>query len=172
MSTVAEEYERRLWKELDQLRAETVPEGASGEDAARALMLALIGHDPEIADLFQRVRRLARTERGYLRERMQEDNPVADLERQLRGAASLRVAGAPPKESSTASVSKREWGWMLPLLLAALVVSLLVGLWLGDRILSMQSSNPARPRRELPNASDVWKPAPAPAFHPRVRHGS
>lgn len=91
MKAVTEAYEQRLWEELNSLLVQVVPEAARAEDAERAIMLALIGHDAEITDLYQRVRRLARTERGYLHERMQEDNPVATIERRIREAAASRV---------------------------------------------------------------------------------
>lgn len=91
MKAVAEAYEQRLWEKLNSLLVHVVPEGASAADAERAIMLALIGHDPEIGDLYERIRRLARTERGYLRERMQEDNPVATIERRLREEGASRT---------------------------------------------------------------------------------
>lgn len=91
MKGFTEGYEERLWEELNSLLIQVVPQGANAENAERAIMLALIGHDAEIADLYQRIRRLARTERGFLYERMQEDNPVAIIERQVREAAASRV---------------------------------------------------------------------------------
>lgn|GEM_PF-5844597 len=174
MRAVAEEYERRLWEELNLLLAEVVPEGASPENAERAIMLALIGHDAEIADLFQRMRTLARTERGYLRERMQEDSPVADLERQLREAETTPFPGGPPRQRS-AIADATSWPRMLPLLLAVLVVSFFAGLLLGDRIFSPHPPEAEPPPRELPNAGGVWRPPPSPkarAPHPRMRNGS
>jgi hypothetical protein len=91
MRAVTEGYEQRLWEELNSLLVQVVPEGASAADAERAIMLALIGHDGEIADLYERVRTLARTERGFLHERMQEDNPIAIMERRVREAAAPRI---------------------------------------------------------------------------------
>lgn len=161
MRAVAEEYERRLWEELNLLLAEVVPEGANPEDAERAIMLALIGHDGEIAGLFQRMCRLARTERGYLRERMREDNPVADLARQLRRAETTPFADDQPRQGS-AIANATSWPRMVPLLLAVLVASFFAGLLLGDRVFSPHSHEVEPPRRELPNASDVWTPAPRP----------
>jgi hypothetical protein len=84
MKGVTEAYERQLWEELNGLLAEAIPEGVSREDAQRVVLLAVMGHDREIQDLYERVRRLARTEAGYLRERMQEDNPVAAVRQRLR----------------------------------------------------------------------------------------
>lgn len=84
-SAVTEAYEQRLWEELNLLLADAVPEGADEEGALRSLLLAVTGHDTEIADLYWRVRRLARTERGFLRDRLEEDNPVSAIGRQLAG---------------------------------------------------------------------------------------
>ncbi|HET7590129.1 MAG TPA: hypothetical protein VFK14_08130 [Solirubrobacterales bacterium] len=82
---VTERYEERLWEELNLLLADAVPDGASREAAERAVLLAVTGHDAEIADLYWQVRRLARTEWGFLRERLEEDNPVSAVGRQLAG---------------------------------------------------------------------------------------
>jgi hypothetical protein len=81
---LTEAYERRLWEELNSLLAEAIPEGASPQDAERVVLLAVMGHDAEIRDLYEQVRRLARTEAGYLRERMEEDNPVSAVRQRLR----------------------------------------------------------------------------------------
>jgi hypothetical protein len=80
---VTEAYERQLWEELNALLAEAIPEGASSEEAERVVLLALMGRDPEIQELYERVKRLARTEAGYLRERMEEDNPVSAVRQRL-----------------------------------------------------------------------------------------
>lgn len=84
-AAVTEAYEERLWEELNLLLADAVPEGADEETARRSLLLAVTGHDAEIADLYWRVRRLARTERGFLRGRLDEDNPVSAIGRHLAG---------------------------------------------------------------------------------------
>jgi hypothetical protein len=81
---VTEAYERQLWEELNGLLAEAIPEGASREEAERVVLLAVMGHDTEIQNLYERVKRLARTEAGYLRERMEEDNPVSAVRKRLR----------------------------------------------------------------------------------------
>jgi hypothetical protein len=90
---VTEAYERRLWDELNSLLADTVPEGASEEEAEHVMLLAVLGlggqGTPEIRDLYEKVKRLARTERGYLRERMEEDNPVSAVRQRLRVSMEL-----------------------------------------------------------------------------------
>lgn len=80
-----EEHERRLWEELNSLLAAAVPDGASEARAEDAMLLAIMGHDSEIHDLYERVKRLARDEAGYLRERLEEDNPIARVRRRLYG---------------------------------------------------------------------------------------
>lgn len=94
MSGATEPYERQLWEELNALLADAVPEGASQEDAERMMVLAVMGHDSEIHDLYERVRRLARTGAGYLRERMEEDNPVSALRQRLRLSLELERQAA------------------------------------------------------------------------------
>lgn len=84
MTGVTEIYERRLWEELNGLLAGVVPEGAGSKDAERMKVLAVMGHDVEIQDLYERIRRLARCRAGYLRERMEEDNPVSAVRQRLR----------------------------------------------------------------------------------------
>lgn len=84
MTGVTETYERRLWEKLNGLLADVVPEDASPEGAERMKVLAVMGHDAEIGDLYEQVRRLARSRAGYLRERMEEDNPVSALRQRLR----------------------------------------------------------------------------------------
>jgi hypothetical protein len=93
MRAITEGYERRLWEELNLLLADALPEDADQEAAERAILLAVTGFDTEIKDAFDRVRRLAHTERGYLRERMQEDNPVSLVQRRLAGAVPARTRG-------------------------------------------------------------------------------
>jgi hypothetical protein len=83
IKAITDAYERRLWDELNLLLADAAPKGACREDAERSFLLAVTGHDAEIADLYWRVQRLARTEQGYLRERMEEDNPVSAIRRRL-----------------------------------------------------------------------------------------
>lgn len=83
---VTEAYEQRMWEELNALLAETAPADGGPEAAERAYFLAISGHDAEIADLYWKVRRLSGIERGYLRNRLDEDNPVAAISRRLAGS--------------------------------------------------------------------------------------
>lgn len=86
MTTVlTEPHEQRLWGELNSLLADAVPEGASEEEAEDAILLAVMGHDPEAHELYEQVKRLARDKAGYLRERLEEDNPIARVRRRLYG---------------------------------------------------------------------------------------
>jgi hypothetical protein len=85
MIAVTPEYEERLWEELNALLVDAVPEGATGEEAERTVMLAIMGHDSEAHDLHQTVRRLARERDGYLRRKLEEDNPVSRARRRLYG---------------------------------------------------------------------------------------
>ena len=86
MTGVTESYERQLWEELNVLLVEAIPDEASREEAQRTVLLAIIGmgYGTEIHDLYKRVRKLARRNRGYLRARMEEDNPVSAARRRLR----------------------------------------------------------------------------------------
>jgi hypothetical protein len=84
-SGVTEEYERQLWRELNTLLADVVPQDATGDDAERSIMLALMGHDTEVHGLHEQVRRLARERDGYLRGKLEEDNPVTRARRRLYG---------------------------------------------------------------------------------------
>jgi hypothetical protein len=81
MRAVTEDYEQQLWEELNSLLADAVPENASEDDAERAIMLAIMGHDTEIHNLHQTVRRRS----GYLRGKLEEDNPVSRARRRLYG---------------------------------------------------------------------------------------
>jgi succinate dehydrogenase/fumarate reductase flavoprotein subunit len=87
MAGVTEDYERQLWEELNSLLADAVPENASEDEAERAIMLALMGNRgyPDVYDLHQTVQRLAREGSGYLREKLEEDNPVSRARRRLYG---------------------------------------------------------------------------------------
>jgi hypothetical protein len=86
MIAVTEDYERQLWKELNLLLADAVPDDASGDEAERLIMLAIMGHDTEIYQLHETVRRLARSRpAGYLRGKLDEDNPVSRARRRLYG---------------------------------------------------------------------------------------
>lgn len=85
MRANTEGYERQLWEELNSLLADAVPEDAREEEAERAIMLAIMGHDSEIHILHQTIRKLARARSGYLRERLEEDNPVSRARRRLYG---------------------------------------------------------------------------------------
>jgi hypothetical protein len=88
-----EDYERQLWKELNALLADAIPQEAKGDDAERAIMLALMGHDSEAHALHEQVRRLAEDGDGYLREKLAEDNPVSRARRRIYGKwANLRLS--------------------------------------------------------------------------------
>lgn len=81
----AEEHEQRLWEELNSLLADAVPDGASEAQAEDCILLAIMGHDTEIGDLYAQVKRLARDAPGYLRDKLEEDNPVTRVRRRLYG---------------------------------------------------------------------------------------
>lgn len=86
MNTVTDGYEQQLWEELNILLAEVVPDCATKDQAERAIMLAVLGHDPAVADLHDTIVRLAREgEQGYLRAKLDEDNPVSRARRRLYG---------------------------------------------------------------------------------------
>ncbi|HET7588677.1 MAG TPA: hypothetical protein VFK14_00615 [Solirubrobacterales bacterium] len=82
---VTEGYERRLWEELNLLLADAVPPDATPAEAEDAVVRALTVPLTETSDLYGRIKRLAYTERGYLRERMDEDNPVTAARRRMEG---------------------------------------------------------------------------------------
>ena len=84
-SLATEVHERQLWEELNSLLADAVPDGASEAQAEDAILLAVMGHDAEIHELYEQVKRLARDEAGYLRERLEEDNPISRVRRRLYG---------------------------------------------------------------------------------------
>lgn len=85
MRAVTVEYEQRLWDELNTLLAEAVPEDATEDEAQDVILLAIRGHDTEIYELYERVKRLAKSEGGYLRDRMKEDNPITRAQKRLYG---------------------------------------------------------------------------------------
>ena len=82
---ITEDYERQLWKELNSLLADAVPDDATQDEGERLIMLAIMGHDTEIHELHERVRRIGREHAGYLREKLEEDNPVTRARRRLYG---------------------------------------------------------------------------------------
>jgi hypothetical protein len=82
---VTEEHERRLWEELNSLLVDAVPDGATKARAEDAILLAIMGHDAEIYVLYEQVRMLARETPGYLRDKLEEDNPVARGQRRRYG---------------------------------------------------------------------------------------
>jgi hypothetical protein len=82
---VTEAYEQRLWEELNDLLADKVPEGATQRQADDAILFAVLGRDDQAGELYRQVRALAKRQAGYLRERMEEDNPVAAVHRRLYG---------------------------------------------------------------------------------------
>jgi hypothetical protein len=58
---------------------------AEGEDLD-AIVFAVMGHSPEIHALYEQARKLARDNAaGYLRERFEEDSPIARARRRLYG---------------------------------------------------------------------------------------
>lgn len=79
------QHERQLWDELNSLLPEVVPEGATEPEAVDAIALAFMGHDKEVRELYERVKRLARDRAGYLRQRLEEDNPITRARRRLYG---------------------------------------------------------------------------------------
>lgn len=82
---VTEGYERRLWEELNLLLADAVPPDATPPEAEDAVVRALTVPLTDATDLYEQIKRLACTERGYLRERMGEDNPVTAARRRMEG---------------------------------------------------------------------------------------
>jgi hypothetical protein len=86
-SVVTEDHERQLWEELNSLLADAVPDGAGEVDAEDldAILFAVMGRNSELHALYERVRRLARDNAGYLRERLEEDNPIARVRRRVYG---------------------------------------------------------------------------------------
>lgn len=82
---VTEDYERQLWDELNSLLSEVVPEGATEAAAVDAIALAFMGHDQEVRELYEQVKRLARDKPGYLRECLEKDNPISRARRRLYG---------------------------------------------------------------------------------------
>jgi hypothetical protein len=44
-----------------------------------------MGYDAEVHELYERVKRVARYNAGYLRERLEEDNRIARVRRRLYG---------------------------------------------------------------------------------------
>lgn len=86
MEILTEDHERKQWERLISLLADLVPEGASQDERERAIMLALMGHDPEVHELHEQVLRLAKKGgAGYLRGKLKEDNPVTQASRRLYG---------------------------------------------------------------------------------------
>lgn len=85
MRAITEGYERQLWEELNSLLADAVPDDTSEDDAERAIMLAIMGHDSEIHTLHRTIQNLARSRSGYLRERLEDDSPITRARRRLYG---------------------------------------------------------------------------------------
>lgn len=82
---VTEEYERRLWDELNSLLAAAVPDGATKAQAEDAILFAVMGYDTAVHELYEQVKRLAGDKAGYLRERLEEDNPISRVRRRVYG---------------------------------------------------------------------------------------
>jgi uncharacterized protein YebE (UPF0316 family) len=91
MKAITKEYEQQLWKELNHLLADAVPEDASKDEGERTVMLAIMGHDTEIHALYEEVRRLARDRDGYLRGKLEENNPLSRARRRLYGKWACRA---------------------------------------------------------------------------------
>jgi hypothetical protein len=87
---VNEDYERQFWEELNSLLAEVVPSEGTEAEAEDAILVSVMGGDSEIANLYKQVRMLAWSSAGYLRERMEDDNPVSAVRRRLEGVAARR----------------------------------------------------------------------------------
>jgi hypothetical protein len=85
MRAVTEDYEQRLWEELNLLLADAVPDDANQAEAEDAVVKALRVPLTDTSELYERIKRLARSERGYLRERMEEDNPITAARRRMEG---------------------------------------------------------------------------------------
>ena len=84
-SVVTEDHEQRLWAELNSRLVGAVPDGVTKAQAEDAILFSIMGYDAEIHDLNGQVKRLARGAPGYLREKLEEDNPVARGLRRLYG---------------------------------------------------------------------------------------
>lgn len=82
---VTEDYEQRLWEELNLLLADEIPDDVTQAEAEDAVVKALRIPLTDTYELYERIKRLARTECGYLRERMEEDNPITAARRRLEG---------------------------------------------------------------------------------------
>lgn len=86
MRIATEDDERQVWDRLSSLLPEAVPDGASESEAEDSIVLACMGHDREIHGLYEQVKRLARAgEGGYVRMKLEEDNPIARVHRRLYG---------------------------------------------------------------------------------------
>lgn len=82
---VTEGYEQRLWEELNLHLADEIPDDATPAEAEDAVVKALRIPFTDTYELYERIKRLARVERGYLRERMEEDNPITAARRRMEG---------------------------------------------------------------------------------------
>lgn len=85
MKEITEKYERQLWEQLDSLLADVVADGARKEEVERAIMSAILAQDSEIRSLHRQIQNLARSQSGYLRERLKEDSPLTRARRRLYG---------------------------------------------------------------------------------------
>lgn len=85
MKAVTGGYEERLWEELNLHLADAVPADATQAEAEDAVTRALTVPLTDTYELYERVTRLVRTERGFLRERMEEDNPITTATRRMTG---------------------------------------------------------------------------------------
>ena len=68
------EHERELLEELQRLLHEAVPPGATVHQAEFAMVAAVMGGDPQITELFDRVGALAHNGRGLLHEFLNDPN--------------------------------------------------------------------------------------------------
>jgi len=94
MRGVTEAYEKRLWDELNLLLADAVPAEASEGEAENAITAAVAGADAEIADLYRRAVALSRADSsGFIRQRMEEENPISAVRQRLGQEGEHYLAG-------------------------------------------------------------------------------
>lgn len=82
---VTEGYERQVWNELNSRLLYLLPEEASNAEAEDTVLFAVMGLDAEAHELYEQIKRMARDRACYLRERLEEDNPISRVRRRLYG---------------------------------------------------------------------------------------